>query len=307
LFRFEKEQKVFDIAGVKVGGQPGEYPTVLVGSIFYDRHKIVSDEVKGEFDKKQAETLINKLEEMSEKTGNPFFLDVVANTPEALTKYIDFIANQTKCPFLIDGPSAKTRLPATKHAIEIGLRDRMIYNSIDSHTTDEEIKSIRDLKVQSAVVMAFNPLNPWAEGKIEELKGHHGQKGLLGLADEAGIKNVLVDTAVMDIPSIGIAAKAIQLVKNEFGLPAGCGPANAITTWKRLKKGEFGQHGYNVCAGGSDIVMQMMGASFILYGQVELAETAFAACAMCDAIIAYTVKKLGTTIKEKNHPLYKIF
>jgi tetrahydromethanopterin S-methyltransferase subunit H len=27
MFKFEKEQKVFDIAGVKVGGQPGEYPT----------------------------------------------------------------------------------------------------------------------------------------------------------------------------------------------------------------------------------------------------------------------------------------
>jgi len=55
LFRFEREQKVFDIGGIKVGGQAGEYPTVLIGSIFYDRHKIVSDETKGEFDKKQAE------------------------------------------------------------------------------------------------------------------------------------------------------------------------------------------------------------------------------------------------------------
>ena len=50
MFKFEKEQKVFDIAGVIVGGQPGEYPTVLIGSIFYDRHKIVTDIMKGEFD-----------------------------------------------------------------------------------------------------------------------------------------------------------------------------------------------------------------------------------------------------------------
>ena len=34
MFRFDKEQLVVDIAGVKMGGQPGEYPTVLAGTIF---------------------------------------------------------------------------------------------------------------------------------------------------------------------------------------------------------------------------------------------------------------------------------
>ena len=44
MFRFEKEQLVVDIAGVKMGGQPGEYPTVLAGTIFYGGHNIISDE-----------------------------------------------------------------------------------------------------------------------------------------------------------------------------------------------------------------------------------------------------------------------
>lgn len=307
MFRFEKEQKVLDIAGVKVGGQPGEYPTVLIGSIFYDRHKIVSNEAKGEFDKKQAEVLINNVKEISEKTKNPFFLDAVANTSEALIKYIDFISSAADCPFFIDGSSPKVRLPAVKHAMEIGLRDRAIYNSIDYLVTDEEAKALRDLNVQNAVVMAFTPKKPLAEGRIDILKGYPGQKALLKFAEEAGVKNLLIDTAVTDVPGIGVAAKAIQLVKNEFGLPAGCGPANAVTMWKRLKKGEFGQYGYNVCSGGSGIVTQMMGANFILYGPIELAESAFIACAMTDAIIAYTVRKMGTTIKTKDHPLYKIF
>ncbi len=41
MFRFDKEQIVIDVAGVKVGGQPGEYPTVLAGTIFYGGHKII--------------------------------------------------------------------------------------------------------------------------------------------------------------------------------------------------------------------------------------------------------------------------
>lgn len=47
MFKFDKKQEVFEIGGVKFGGQPGEYPTVLVSTMFYARHKIVTDEDKG--------------------------------------------------------------------------------------------------------------------------------------------------------------------------------------------------------------------------------------------------------------------
>jgi tetrahydromethanopterin S-methyltransferase subunit H len=54
MFRFDKEQMVIEFAGAKFGGQPGEYPTALSGTIFYARHKIVEDAKKGIFDKKSC-------------------------------------------------------------------------------------------------------------------------------------------------------------------------------------------------------------------------------------------------------------
>ena len=33
MFKFDKKQEVFEIGGVKFGGQPGEYPTVLVSTM----------------------------------------------------------------------------------------------------------------------------------------------------------------------------------------------------------------------------------------------------------------------------------
>jgi tetrahydromethanopterin S-methyltransferase subunit H len=307
LFKFEKEQKVFNIAGVNIGGQPGEYPTALIGSIFYSGHKIVSDHVKGDFDKKQAEALINKVEQLSEKTGNPYVLDVVGETSQALIKYIDFVAEITKCPFLVDGVTSQIRMPAMRHAVEIGLTERAVYNSVDFHVSNEENNFLKDCRVQNAVLMAFNPKKPWADGRVDVLKGEPGQKGLLKTAEEAGVQKVLIDTAVLDMPSIAICSKAIQLVKSEFGLPAGCGAANAVTTWKRVKKGEFGPLAYEVCSGGSGILTQTMGANFLLYGPIELSETMFIACAMTDALIAYGARKLGIVTKTRNHPLYKIF
>ncbi|MHC1625224.1 MAG: tetrahydromethanopterin S-methyltransferase subunit H, partial [Methermicoccaceae archaeon] len=55
MFKFDKTQSVFEFGKVKVGGQPGEYPTVCLGTMFYGRHKIVEDEDKGIFDKAAAE------------------------------------------------------------------------------------------------------------------------------------------------------------------------------------------------------------------------------------------------------------
>jgi len=47
MFMLKAKQKIFEIGGVKVGGQPGEVPTVLIGSIFYLGHtKIDIDEIR---------------------------------------------------------------------------------------------------------------------------------------------------------------------------------------------------------------------------------------------------------------------
>ena len=304
--KYDKEQKIFEIAGVKVGGQPGELPTVLIGTIFYEGHKIVDDHRKGIFDKQRAETVIKKQEQMSNLTGNPCILDVFGQTSEALINYIDFIADASDVPFLVDSTSADQRIPAMKHAVEIGLKKRAIYNSIDYNFTEDELKELKNLEVESTVVLCYNPLNAWPKGRIDILKGTDRSKSLLKAAEEAGISNMLVDTAVLDVPSIIFASEAINLAKKEFGLPAGCGPSNAITTWKKAKKG-LGPYAYDSCLSGACIVTQMLFADFTLYGPIEFAEKVFPACAMTDALMTYNGRSQGIKPIASEHPLSKIF
>ncbi len=304
--KFSKEQKVYDISGLKIGGQPGEYPTVLIGSIFYEKHKIVSDPLKGEFDREEAERLIKKQEELYDKTGNPFIIDVVGLSSDALIKYIDFVADVTEAPFLVDSFSPKVRLPAIEHAVKVGLGDRAIYNSIDNNVSSEEIDALKNLNLKCAVLMAYNPRNVWPEGRIEILKGWQGQTGLLEVAERAGIEKPLIDTAVLDVPSIGLAASAISMIKAEYGFPTGCAPSNAIAVWGRVKK-EYGSHAYPASLAGSSVLTILMGADFVLYGPIRHAETVYPVCAMIDAITAYRARRLGIRPKVKNHPLYKIF
>jgi len=307
MLKFEKKQQKFEISsGITVGGQPGEFPTLLIGSIFYSGHKIVKDHSKGDFERKEAETLIKKTEELSDKVGNPHVLDVVGSNANALINYIDFIAEVTDQPFLIDGPSPSVRIPVVRHVAEVGLLDRAIYNSIDEHTGLDEVKALREIGVKSSMLLAFSMNKIWPEGRIDILKGYENKKGLIELAKESGVANVLVDTAVLDLASIGLAAKAVYLVKSEFGLPAGCSPSNASATWKRGKE-KYGETAYQVCDSAVDVVIQLNGGDFILYGPIRKAGRVFPAIALIDGLIAYSNKRYGISPKVKNHPIYKVW
>jgi tetrahydromethanopterin S-methyltransferase subunit H len=306
LFRFEKAQEIVKIGDLTMGGQPGEFPTILIGSIFYDRHRIVEDPKRGKFDAEQALELIRRLEELSEKTGNPFMLDVVGNTPEALVRYIDFVAENCDVPFLVDSSSVQTRLQAMKHSIDVGLRHRSIYNSIDYHTNEEELSFITEVGVESAVIMAFNPRDLRPEGRLELLSGSGKNIGLIEKARKAGIEKLLVDTAVLDVPSIGLSARTILLMKESLGLPCGCAPSNAVSSWKRCKE-DYGEVGFAACRASANAMPIFFGADYTLFGPIYYANEVFPVCAMADALVAYTSRYLGTNMGTQNHPLRRIF
>jgi len=117
--RFNSEQKVYQVGKVKVGGQPGELPTFLIGSIFWLGQKMVSDANKGIFDVKEAENIINKMQTQSDMTGVPFGFDIVGTTEEAFGKYIDFVAKHSDAPLMLDAMSPKTRMAAADMAKRI--------------------------------------------------------------------------------------------------------------------------------------------------------------------------------------------
>ena len=97
-FKFNTEQKIYDLAGAKIGGQPGENPTFLIGSIFWLGQKMVTDANKGIFDAKAAEQIINTCQTQSDITGVKFALDIVGTTEAAFEKYIDFVPKHTDAP-----------------------------------------------------------------------------------------------------------------------------------------------------------------------------------------------------------------
>ncbi|NVM27212.1 MAG: tetrahydromethanopterin S-methyltransferase subunit H [Candidatus Helarchaeota archaeon] len=303
MFIFSKEQKVFTIGKVQIGGQPGQNPPALIGSIFYNSHKIVENEQKGLFNKQQAESLINIQDEWAEKTGIPAILDVVGDYPEALIRYIEFVASTTDTPLLMDGVTASVRISVCKHLKEIGLTKGIIYNSIDFHSDDVELVAIKDAGLEQAVLLTYGPRFIWPKDKLKLIAGEIEGKNLLEKAKEAGVDKVIIDTAVLDVPSIGISARAIYLVKEELGLPAGTAPCNAIYIWSKGK--EFNAIKNSIIS--TSAMIHTLGADFILYGSIANAPLIFPATAIVESCIAYNNRREFKIRPGKGHPITKIF
>ncbi|WP_424359296.1 tetrahydromethanopterin S-methyltransferase subunit H [Methanocella sp. MCL-LM] len=311
MFKYANQQKVYEVGRAKVGGQPGEYPTVLAGSIFYGKHKIVSDEKTGVFDKEIAEKLVRQQEEMSDITGNPIWVQIVANYPEAIAKYITWYADMGKDAFLVDSSAADTRVAGAKKADEIGISDRVIYNSINAAAAPAELEAIKPLKFTSAIVLGFNAMDMSVKGRMEMFtKGGAGQaKGMLPLATEKGITRPLLDVAATPLGSgSGATYRSIFAVKSQLGEPVGGGYHNIPSAWSWLKKfkKQPGKEGaYMPSDIGSNLVAITLGCDFCLYGPIEHSVEVFPAVAMNDIIVAEAAKDLGTTPVDF-HPLKKL-
>jgi len=307
LLRFKAEQRVYQIGNVRVGGQPGELPTVLVGNIFYKGMPEVNNHDKGEFETKAVLKWISVADDLSEKTGVPHFLDVMASHAAAMQKYILFVAEKSSGVFLVDGATSETQIGGLETVRDHGLQKRAVVNAVSPKTTHDELDAIHDSGVTAAVLIAQNELDYSPAGRVTALKGRMGQKGLAEIAEKAGISQILVDTIVFDIPSIAYAVEAIKLVKEELGYPAGCSPANATFGWRRVQD-EALMRGFAAYNASAHTIAQMSGANFLIYGPLKQARNVIPACAMTDAIIAYRSSRLhGTKPLVANHPLYRIF
>ncbi len=298
MFRFKAKQRVFEIGGVKVGGEPGKNPTVLIGSIFYHKQKLLTDDRKGEFNKEEAEKLIKLQEEFSDRTGNPCMLDVIGSSAESIEKFLDFTAGVTDVPILIDGTTADVRVAGLRYAEEVGLVDRAIYNSLVPKYKQEEANTIREVGIEAAILLTFEMREFTTLGRIK------AAKKLLETAKNIGIRKPLIDTCVLDVPTLGMACRAIYILKDETGFPVGCSPHNAISTWRGLRR-KMGKQAVRPALSSASVIAATVGGDFLLYGPIEAAPYVFPVVAMVDAALGYYYVE-NREMLDRSHPLFKI-
>jgi tetrahydromethanopterin S-methyltransferase subunit H len=300
LFEYSVEQKTLTIGGVRIGGLPGLNATVVIPSIFYSKDRLVKDAETGDIDKKATEEILSILSEMSEKTGLRTMLDVVASTPRAMEQYLLYLADACNFPLMIDGSGDNAVNSAgILTAKNSGILDRVILNSLTPDSKDETYQVIRETRLQNALLLTFNTSAITSVAKRIEIADH-----LIKQAQDAGIVNILLDTGVLDLLTLGIACKAQMILKDKYGLPVGNGAHNAVSTWRGLVP-KFGKEAKIPAFVGSSLIPVVLGADYVMIGPAKDAPVVYPSIAMVDTVLSGSY--LEDRIRpEKPHPRYMI-
>jgi tetrahydromethanopterin S-methyltransferase subunit H len=286
MFSFTKEQKVFDISGLSIGGQPGMYPTVLFGGVFF----------KGEPDFEDAKKHLQVMLDLSTQTGIPTIPDFFIRKVEYIKPVITFIEKTLphKHPFSIDIIEPSIKVETLEYLSERKLLFRTIYNSIHVGITHEEQEALKKHTPEMVIVVAFNPKDPSPDGKIEVLENgaHLTDRGLLDIAHGIGVKKILVDTAALAPgENSGASIAAIPVIKEEYGLPTGCAIHNVVEKSKWLNDFPFAKKTVDVASNNS---IPLFGGDYALFGPLQNAELVVPLIAWQDILVSeYTENYFG--------------
>jgi tetrahydromethanopterin S-methyltransferase subunit H len=300
LFEYTAPQKTLSIAGVRVGGMPGMIPTVAIPSVFYSKDRLVKNAEIGDIDRPKTEETLSIIKDLTEKTGLSTMLDVVASTPKAMEFYLPYLVDITDFPLLIDGSGD----PAVNSAgilvaQENGFLDRVILNSLTPDTKEPLLDVIRETNLQNVLLLTFSTAALISVTKRVELAD-----ALIQKAQELGVSNILIDTGVMDLPTLGIACKTQMVLKDKYGYPVGNGAHNAISTWGGLVP-KFGKEAKAPALVGSNLMPVVLGADFVLVGPAKHVPLVYPSVAMIDTALAGCLIE-SRVRPERPHPRYLI-
>ena len=302
MFKYAREQKVIEVGSVKIGGNVGENPTVLVPTIFYDGHNIV-DVGHNTFDEKKAEAKIREVEEAGDKHHIPYIFQVVGLTPELMVKGLDFVADHTDAPIIIDSADLESRIVGLDHVSGNGYASRTMYNAINMMIDEEEIAALTRSKIEATVILGFNMQDPSVKARTALLEDGGGfvDKGLLTIARECGFGKILYDPGVQPFgQGAGSSFRLLSVVKALYGLPTGVGAHNIPSSWAWLHKNAEKEY-RRIADISANTIGITAGANSLFIGPVENAKYAAPAVAMTDILMADSLQDFGIEHAE-DHP-----
>ena len=301
MWRYDREQKIFDINGIKIGGQPGENPPLLVANMFQKGDTLLQSRKEHKFDRNAATERIRELERLIQETGIPGMVAMVANSADEMKTYIDFYASVTDMPFAIDIWVQKTRLKAARYVAELGLQERCLYNSITPWDEDipSQVSEISELGIKHIVLQVFDNDDKGSTGRLKSLDS------LMPMLEKGDFASILVDTASMNLPAMGLSLKANHLVKQKYGLPCGFAPSNGSYMWRKAASEEQ-RPSFPSLDAGTHAVCAVL-SDFLFYGPMSGTRRVFYAVAAATAMMATIHYEETGELPVGNNPLNLMF
>ncbi len=304
LFRFDSPQKVMKIGHIEVGGQPGERPPVLVANMFQTKHKIVQSRKPPRWDKIKALDEIKLVEEMSQETGIPAVIGLVAPSEDEIKAYCEwFLTVNDSMVFQIDTWTEEARRAGARFVKEAGVQDRFNYNSISAWDPDipDQVAELKECGIKSVIVQPFDTEDKRATGRLKSLRK------ILKEIEGGEFESVMVDSTTMNLPTQGFCFLANRMVKEEFGLPVGNAPANGSYMWRACLD-QWGRSAFQGMDAAMHGISAVMWSDWLAYGPTTGTRRVFAAVVAATAMVAVMAWEEGLELSEDpEHPLNKHF
>jgi tetrahydromethanopterin S-methyltransferase subunit H len=309
MYSFMRQQEVVEVCGVRFGGQPGENPTVLFGTLFYGKEFKVLDDAT----LTKAKDLVLAQDKLSKDTGLPALVDVYVKDEKLIDKQLNLVLDSTDLPFSVDSSDGGTRAACLKYAAKAGVLDRLVYNSINLGLTGEELKALGKHTPACAIVLAYNPRDMSVDGRLDMLATGAGMlkaadKGLLDVAGDVGIEKLLLDTGATPFGSMSAETlRAIPVLKNEYGLPVGCSIHNTLESWgwmRDLRKRDMAA--YECADAAANSMVPLSCGDFIVYGPITSAAKVMPSVAFAEKLVAEGARDYFGVDVSKEHQYYKL-
>jgi tetrahydromethanopterin S-methyltransferase subunit H len=288
------------IGDVTIGGPLGATTGLVVGSIFYDKHSIVSDPFGGEFDTHRAALLVDRVNTLSERYGVQMGFDVIAASPEAMGRFLEFVSGRTRLPLLINSAEAEVRLAGLEAAAKLRILDRCIYASLNEDTEGAEVEALGRQCPTTVLILASDIGDLTPEGSCDMIESVFHP-----MLKEIGVTVPIVDVGTMDPPSIGLNLRQIRAVRERFGYPAGCAFSNCFSQWTGLRK--LGREWVDLSLATALVACRGAGGDFLHYGIIEKAALAAHVAGTAEVFYGFAAQELDGQTLPRGHALWKMF
>jgi tetrahydromethanopterin S-methyltransferase subunit H len=288
------------IGNATIGGPLGSRTGLLVGSIFYDKHSVVTDAFAGEFDQQRARALLDRATDAAQRCGVQIAIDVIAASAEAITRFLPFVGENCPLPMMINASEAEVRIAGLAAADKHGLLDRCIFASLNMDTEDEELVALRKHRPAAVMIMANDGADPTPEGCCQFIEDYYQP-----MLDEIGVTAPIVDLGTMDPPSVGLCMRGITAVRERFGYPAGCAFSNCISQWTGLK--EQGREYVNYSLGAALVACRAAGGDFLHYGLIEKTKAVAHIAGSAEVFYGFAAQEVDGHQLPEGHALLKMF
>ena len=280
---------------IKLGRGNFDLPPILIGTIFYQGQSIIDRKDNEKFNIEKAKKRIDTQKALAKKYKIPDLIEISADTPKAMIKYLEFYLEYFEPPFVLGG-TFDARVAGIEYLEERGVKPiEYIYNTISNLKNKNELEIIRRNKIDSIVVLILGSENMTSTQRYNYItkKNQPNNVSLIEGLKKIGVTKIWIDGGVITLESLAHILENQRLVSSSLGLPVGTAPNLFLFQYSSPRLNVKFHTKYRRA---SIMFIATWFSNFIFYGAIEDAKESFAS--------AYQAFNFKTVIKDKNIKLF---